>query len=510
VTKSIRSPKSIFTAILACVLTSCTSIPLLVPNPPSGDGETRQSTRGEEKKPKPSPSEKEESAATGDDVDFSLAFAEEIVRDTAGTPPEIRPGIEPRAGIEPRKDAEPRADKESRSSVEPRTRKEQNTISVPSSTIRVALRQGVISQEAYVMGPFEVRSSSLDDPFESRGRIVMEVRSGGRLSVSTPDSPPFEVALPCTLTLRGESALFDFGQESYRGMIVVTGTPKLTIVNYVDVEMYLRGVVPLEIGKAGNAELEALKAQAIAARTYAYNRMMEHSTRPFDVVSTFTDQAYGGATVETPESNAAVAATDGLVLSWNGALAQAYFHSTCGGRTANISDVWDRQFCEYLSSVADYDDQGTAYCAISPRYTWKESWTADQLSRILRLTYKTAYPGSAFTGKLTSIVVGERYLCGRIQTCTLESQTGENVCGGDKVRFVLRRKSAGGYLLRSANFTVVENGPDRFEVEGIGYGHGVGMCQMGAIGRARAGQNYEEILKAYYTGIDIAKIHMGR
>jgi stage II sporulation protein D len=333
----------------------------------------------------------------------------------------------------------------------------------------------------------------------------MEVRSGGRLSISTPDAATFEVALPCTLALRGESGLFDFGQESYRGFVVVDGSSRLTIVNYIDIEEYLRGVLPLEMGKPALGEIEALKAQAVAARTYAYNRMQEHTSSLFDVVRSIADQAYGGATVETPEADAAIAATKGLVLTWNESLAQVYFHSTCGGRTATIHEVWDRPPCEYLSSVEDRDPQGTAYCSSSPQFFWKESWNAEQLSRILRVTIKKAYPGSAFTGKLTSIVVGERFLCGRIQTCTLESPAGENVCGGDKLRFVMRRKSSGGYLLRSANFSVVENGPNRFELEGIGYGHGVGMCQMGAIGRARAGQTFEQILKAYFRGVQISR-----
>jgi stage II sporulation protein D len=481
VTKSTHSVKYVIIVFLACVLTSCTSLPLLVPNPPS-KGKKPHSTRNGAGQAKPSAlqNEGEEKGATGDDVDFSLAFAEGGAREPETVAPPVR------------------------------TVGAHHAIAVPSSTIRVALRQGVINQEAYVMGPFEARSASLDKPVELKGRIAMEVRSGGRLSISTPDTTPFEVALPCTLALRGESRLFDFGQESYRGLVVVAGASRLTIVNCIDIDEYLRGVLPLEMGKVALQEIEALKAQAVAARTYAYNRMQDRSTHPFDVVRTIADQVYGGANVETPEADAAIAATKGMVLTWNDSLAQVYFHSTCGGRTANMHEVWDRPYCEYLCSVDDHDAQGTPYCAISPQFTWKESWTSEALSRILRVTFKKAYPDLAFTGKIASIVVGERFLCGRIQTCTLESSAGENVCGGDKLRFVLRRKSSGGYLLRSANFAVVENGPRRFELEGIGYGHGVGMCQMGAIGRARAGQTFEQILKAYFRGVQIIKVEARR
>ena len=78
--------------------------------------------------------------------------------------------------------------------------------------------------------------------------------------------------------------------------------------------------------------------------------------------------------------------------------------------------------------------------------------------------------------------------------------------GGDRLRFILRRNSGSGGLLRSSNFTIVENGPDRFTLHGKGYGHGVGMCQMGAVGRARRGESFDRILKAYFTGTEIARI----
>ena len=79
-------------------------------------------------------------------------------------------------------------------------------------------------------------------------------------------------------------------------------------------------------------------------------------------------------------------------------------------------------------------------------------------------------------------------------------------CGGDKLRSVLRRKMATGDILRSANFTVVKNGPHTFTLRGTGYGHGVGMCQMGAIGRARQGQDFEQILRAYFTGVELCRV----
>jgi stage II sporulation protein D len=479
-------------AFLACAGLSCTSLPLLVPNPPR-TGEKKEPDR--DRAPGrgatlPESPEKQapEKAAVGDDeIDFSVVFA-----DMSPSPAE-KSGPPPPAQI-------PKSLPLSKT-----------TVVVPTSTIRVAIKQGSVPVSLYVMGAFKVRSASLAQPVGSQGRVTFTLSSGPAVTLSLADDPSVEVSVPCTLACVEETALFDLGQESYRGSLVILGGPRPALVNHIDMEQYLCGVLPLEMGKVKIGEIEAMKAQAVAARTYAYNRILEREPRPFDVVRTVVDQVYGGANVETPESNAAIAATKGLVLVWRDSLAQVYFHSTCGGRTAAINEVWPHSaFCEYLSAVDDLDEQGTPYCSISRVFTWKESWSADQLSSILRARVGKTFPGKRFAGRLRAIEVRKRLPCGRVQSCVFESSKGEVECGGDKIRFVLRRKSARGNLLRSANFEVVENGPDRFSLEGRGYGHGVGMCQMGAIGRARQGQNFEQILGAYYRGVRIQKVEVGR
>jgi stage II sporulation protein D len=462
-------------ALIACAGISCTSLALLVPNPSHGDG------KKEKQEPSATPGtpekeQRENTAEGSNDIDFSLAFAVDLLPETRTAPAAQKGG------------------------------ETADIVTIPTSKIRVAVRQGITGVSLYVMGSFEARSASFEQPVESKGRIAFEMTHGDRIALSLADAPPVEVAVPCTLALRGESALFDFGQESYRGFLVIHGGQKPALVNHINMEEYLRGVLPLEMGKVKKEEIEALKAQAVAARTYACNRMAERSAQRFDVVRTIADQVYGGVTVETPEADAAVAATKGMVLVWRDSLARVYFHSTCGGHTAGMHEVWDRPYCEYLCSVDDNDPQGVPYCSISPQFTWTETWSAEQLSKILRNTYGKAFPGKRFAGRLTSIVIRERLPCGRIQACMFETSGGDQECGGDKVRFVLRRKNAAGYLLRSANFEVIENGPNQFSVEGKGYGHGVGMCQMGAIGRARQGQNWREILKAYYKGVEIGKV----
>ncbi|MBN2035242.1 MAG: SpoIID/LytB domain-containing protein [Chitinispirillaceae bacterium] len=480
-------------SLLACVFFSCTSLSLLTPNPPEHGGKPSVARAKKKKSQQKRSAERQESAqekeldTKGDDVDFSLAFANEEPDSSEPKPPVPRV-------------LETKAQKTSASEKKP--------IKAPSSKIRVLLRRSIINATLYAMGPYEIRSPSLVEPVSVRGRITFEMRSGSRLSLSLAEAETHEVGLPCTLWSQSPSSLMNVGNDSYRGSMIIAGGSRLMLINHLDMEDYLRGVLPLEMGKVQTEEIEALKAQAVASRTYAYKRMVDREPHPYDVVCTVADQIYGGANAETSEADVAIAATRRLVLSWHDSLAQVYFHSTCGGMTANINDVWDRPFFEYLSAVSDLDSDGTPYCSISRLFSWEQSWSGALLSTIIRANAKKGCYGKRLTGQLESIEINDRFDCGRIRSCTFQGSGGSIVCGGDKIRFLLRRKSPSGNILRSANFTVVKNGPHHFTVKGIGYGHGVGLCQMGAIGRARQGQTFEQILQAYFGGTDISAIEV--
>jgi stage II sporulation protein D len=303
------------------------------------------------------------------------------------------------------------------------------------------------------------------------------------------------------------STVFGLGKKHYRGAFILTGDDNVSVINFINVEEYLQGVLPVEMGKRGMEEIEALKAQAVAARTYAYRHMAVNRARSFDVLCTIADQAYGGAGVETPESNYAVNATRDLVLWWHDSLADVYYHSTCGGRTASVSEVWGAAHREYLTSRSDIAPDGRAYCSFAPAYTWEESWDAACLSKIVQASARQALPDARYAGTLRSIAVQERFGCGRVKSCRIAGSGGSLDCGGDKVRFILRRKTSANDILRSANFSVEKNGPAVFVLRGRGFGHGVGMCQMGAIGRARSGHNFEQILEAYFRPAKIGRIN---
>jgi stage II sporulation protein D len=314
-----------------------------------------------------------------------------------------------------------------------------------------------------------------------------------------------EISCPCTLLTSGTEDLIMFNQVLYRGNLVLLSEQKGTfsVINHIDVEQYLRGVVPLEIGKRPESLIEALKAQAVAARTYTYKRMLERKNAPFDMTATVQDQVYGGADPEYRESDLAIKMTEDLIMVYKDSLINAYYHSTCGGKTANIEDVWEKPYCSYLRSVSDLNSSGQPYCQISPRFHWQEKWTSAIFFDQIRNNLSKAFPEKVRQGSIKEISVKESFSCGRVKRCVFSGNNWTVDMGGDRLRFIIRRDTPDKSILRSANFKIVSLGSKEVLISGTGYGHGVGMCQMGAIGRAAANQSFEEILKAYYTGVVI-------
>jgi stage II sporulation protein D len=300
----------------------------------------------------------------------------------------------------------------------------------------------------------------------------------------------------------------------YRGTIVaLRDRTGVTVVDRLPMESYLVGVVSAEMGRRGPADQEALRAQAIVSRTFALRNMGRWRTQGFDLYATVADQVYGGATTETPEGRAAVDATRGRVLTYGGAPIDAFFYSTCGGRTADGTEVFRGADRPYLRSVSDAADDGTPYCSLSPRFRWREEWTGEALRATLQRTLPTLPTGSTTAAADVSIVrdvrVSYRTPSGRVGQLTVGLRRGEVLVDEPRVRQVLRPVS--GDILRSNTFTltVTRNGGrvTRLVADGAGAGHGVGFCQWGAVGRSRAGQEHQRILAAYYPGAVLERLY---
>ncbi|MEZ5066863.1 MAG: SpoIID/LytB domain-containing protein [bacterium] len=314
-------------------------------------------------------------------------------------------------------------------------------------------------------------------------------------------------------TLRFESAadgrVVVAGRE-LRGRIAVSARAgSLFVANELPLEDYLRGVVPREIGRRPAAEREAVAAQAIAARTYTMRRLDQYGSLPFDVFGDVRDQVYEGVGGEDAVADEAIRETLGLVLADDrGRLLEAYYSSTCGGVRSDIEAVWPwRESHEALRGGPD-GPPGAEWCRSSPHFRWTETWTAKRLNELVRENVPavlTLPPGSV-RGTLKSVRVLRRGPSGRaaeIEYCTTE---GTWVVPGDRNRWILRRPDGG--ILRSVQIELESDPsePPRIVAHGAGNGHGVGMCQHGAMGRARAGQDFRRILGDYYPGAEVRRL----
>jgi stage II sporulation protein D len=297
----------------------------------------------------------------------------------------------------------------------------------------------------------------------------------------------------------------------YRGSFRVHASRAdgLTLVNEVELESYLRGVLPSEIGNPPAAEYEAVKAQAVAARSYTLSYIGRRAELGFDLYATVEDQVYEGTKRENAPSDRALKETRGEVAVSDGLPVRALYSSTCGGRTSNVEDVWPWPWTSYLRSVRDVDGDDSAYCSRSGTYRWTESWTVTEfLSLVRAYAPEEGVPASALAGDLVDARVETRSRCGRVAELAIETTTGKAILRGDRIRWVLRRPG-GKAILRSSFIKIgvardEEGKPERVVVSGAGNGHGIGLCQTGALGMARSGRGYREILRHYYKGMQIA------
>ncbi len=307
-------------------------------------------------------------------------------------------------------------------------------------------------------------------------------------------------------------ATIQLDDRLYRGYLVLSADSEgLTVVNRLRLEDYVAGVVGNELGRDGGKRTEALKAQAVAARTYAYRRISRPRDDDFDVASTTGDQVYTGLHGESPAVRRACVETAGQVLLHDDVPADALYSSTCGGHTASPIEVWGGDGQEHLRSRRDRGS-GHDWCEASKYYHWKVRWTAEEFMSVLRTYYPRFHPhdGSPF-GTLTNVRVRERGPSGRVVSLEVETTTGRYRIERDSIRWTIRQPGPRHRALLSTLFDLNVDRRDgrvrTITADGHGYGHGVGMCQMGAIAMSERGRSYDEILRYYYRDVDIRRVY---
>jgi stage II sporulation protein D (peptidoglycan lytic transglycosylase) len=382
------------------------------------------------------------------------------------------------------------------------------TASAPPQ-IRIAVVLG--ARSLVLGGGSALRLQTPDGPASS------ELPLGTSASV-TPGQPGLQVRLsgvvvnlgPSLSVTPAQSGAVRLNGRDYRGSLLVSVEDGLVrAVNLLDVEDYVQGVVGAEMGRRSEPDLAALEAQAVLSRSIALKALGRWQARGYDLVATVADQAYAGIEFENPVASEASRQTRGEALTWQGVLIDGFFHSTCGGRTADGTEVFAGADRPYLRSIRDVDDAGRPWCAVSPRFRWQESWTGEALARTLRENLPSAGGSGELARSVQDLQIVDRTATGRVAHLLIRGRAGSLTVSGVVARLLLR--SADGGMLRSASFNLqlTRSGGKivRLVADGVGAGHGVGMCQWGALARSRAGFSYGDILSAYFPGTQISRIY---
>lgn len=437
-----------------------------------------------------------------------------------------------------------------------------------AGAIRIGLGSGLTAAEATVPGGTYVIGDGVMQAQLPPGQVIKLTLDGAQIAVGglaakfttvrlvpvapsvTAQPSPVSPGLPVPVeTVPPKPANpVTYKGLTYRGellAVVAPGSKKLSLINVVNVDEYLLGVVPEEVGYTWPAE--SIKAQAVAARTYALANLGKWNSDGYDLVSTTLDQFYGGIASERLQTSQAVVATRGQVLTYGGKLISAMYHSSSGGHTENNEIIYTGAPVPYLRGVRDFDNVPDNH-----NYSWEYQYTVSEFSQILSdrgfgvgtVTAITAtgvaYDGGRPKEFIIAGTAGSRTLTGsQLRTNitlpgssratllsnprsitlqsggfspTVKSYTATQTVAVTGAGGAVQQRTVSGAAAVSAGgapapvpgaVTVMgakTNQPAGVIVKGGGHGHAVGMSQWGAYGMALLGKNYVEILTHYYTG----------
>lgn len=410
------------------------------------------------------------------------------------------------------------------------------------------IRVGVWSNQSNIILSAEASFTLVDSAtkeelgsFKAKEKVTVTVKEG---AIAVNGRPVAARAIAVQLADQPAAAV-EVNRRAYRGSVAIhrtVGKGGLTVVNTLPVEEYLYGIIAREISPAW--PLEAVKAQAVAARTYALHSMGKHKDDGYDVCATTDCQVYGGKTAEDSRAIKAVDDTRGMVVTYQGKPIAAYFHGSGGGYTENSENVWGAAY-PYLRGVPDFDQS-------SPHHKWEKAMTAKEVETALESAGINV--GVLRTIELSPLAkppvfAPDRGVSGRLKEVRLTGSSGSVTVSGAKLRTVLGLNSSlfdvkitlpadkqvefeftDSYGTRDVKVVEIKAKPlpeksdkpgvhritgrtnETIVFSGFGWGHGLGLSQWGAKAmaeKAPAGDTayFKEILKHYYTGVDIRKLY---
>lgn len=335
--------------------------------------------------------------------------------------------------------------------------------------LRVAIKKGVNNLQIGSSTPALIRDSAGKNIGQVAGMSsFVSKANGGNVNLAQWNSNRI------WLEPSGDGVVW-IGDRWYRGRVLLTRQGSgITAVNYVDIEDYLYSVVGAEA--VPSWPQEALKAQAVAARTYALYKRNTSKNSVFDLDTTTATQVYKGLGSEYTTTHQAVKATNGQIMTYSNQPILAVFHSSSGGHTENVEDIWTSPL-PYLRGVVDYDQT-------APVFQWNKTISPSSISRI-----------AGGVGNVRALVPQKTTPQGRIVTMQVVGDRSTKTVAGSDLRSALD--------LRSTLFRVSPAG-NGLQVSGRGFGHGLGLSQWGTYYLAQNGVNYRQILGHYYQNARLA------
>jgi stage II sporulation protein D len=358
------------------------------------------------------------------------------------------------------------------------------------TSIRVKLFTGSIITRVEAAGSVPL-TVSVGSQTRTLAAVAFDAASGKvtgeGMNIAACDTPVV-ISATAPIGFSAFAASGALGTRHYNGAISLQCTAQgLLAVNSVDMESYVASTLASEISPGWAPE--SLKAQAIVTRTYGVRAAVHNGSRQYDVTDDTSNQVYHGLDDVATSFVAAASSTAGMIVTAAGAPADVFYSAVCGGHTANSYQLTGRPGPAYLQGIADVDGGGRAYCTPAPFFAWENSVPADAMARVLDVP----------SADLGDVSVTDRWPDGRAKTVRV-SRYGASSVDLDGHKFYAHCSAVLGYkVLPSAMFEISRTTAG-FTFTGHGLGHGVGMCQWGARGRAGAGMPAAQILSAYFPG----------
>ena len=341
--------------------------------------------------------------------------------------------------------------------------------------VRVLLAQITKAGAARASGPFSFTDLADNKKYKSaKGGAFQIAKISGGARIGS-----LQTAKGALLKINDENGYFTVNGAQYRGpLLIAPAVGAVNITEQPDLEDYLQGVLPYEMSHSWPQE--ALKAQAVAARTFTLKTLENTKNKNFDLYNDVRSQMYRGTVKIYDSVKKAVQETRGEVLKYKGASFYTYYHANCGGHTNGN---------EHGENIKPLNGAKCGYCKGANSYTWAKTLPKESVNNYLKK--------NNIKGEIKKIKIGRTQAGGRAATLILATTKQQK-----EVSCPAFRMAVGSTVLRSCHITKA----DGLKLQGRGYGHGKGLCQEGAKGMALQGKNYKDILGLYYPGAKIEKI----